>query len=149
MEHICKGSTCRDFVTILIERSMKDFTAVRLQSTKKYRLPSPPSVKCNVLRESLCEESQNIPCATLKRRGSWFISIHFWLCPWLKACNLEACALCAWLYNAWGVKACDFSRGRGRELQLCSRKRDTWTVKRGLNMRFCLFSFQLTRRIGF
>jgi hypothetical protein len=36
---------------------------------QEYRLPSPPSFKSNVLRESLSVESQNIPCATLK--GSW------------------------------------------------------------------------------
>ncbi len=33
----------------------------------------------NVLRESLSEDSQNIPCATLKRRGSWVMSIYLWL----------------------------------------------------------------------
>ncbi len=31
-----------------------------------YRLPSPPSFKCNVLRENLSVDSQNIPCAPLK-----------------------------------------------------------------------------------
>ncbi len=35
---------------------------------------SPPSFKCNVLRESLSEDSQNTPCGTLKKRGSWVIS---------------------------------------------------------------------------
>ncbi len=39
------------------------------------RLPSSPSIKCNLLRESLSEDSQNIPCATLKRRGSWVIRV--------------------------------------------------------------------------
>jgi hypothetical protein len=29
----------------------------------------------NVLREGLSEDSQNIPCATLKRRGSWVIRV--------------------------------------------------------------------------
>ncbi len=38
---------------------------------QEWRLPSPPSFKCNVLRESLSVDSQNIPCATLERRGSW------------------------------------------------------------------------------
>ncbi len=42
------------------------------------RLPSPPSFKCNVLRESLSVDSQNIPCATLKRRRSWVISVYLW-----------------------------------------------------------------------
>ncbi len=45
----------------------------------EYRLPSPPSIKCNVLHESLSEDSQNFPCAMLKRRGSWVISIYLWL----------------------------------------------------------------------
>jgi len=34
--------------------------------------------KCNELRESRSVDSQNIPCATLKRRGSWVISIYLW-----------------------------------------------------------------------
>jgi hypothetical protein len=46
---------------------------------QEYRLPSPPSFKCNVLRESLSVDSQNIPCATLKRRGSWVISVYLWV----------------------------------------------------------------------
>jgi hypothetical protein len=41
----------------------------------EYRLPSPPSVTCNELRESLTEDSRNISCATLKRRVTWVISI--------------------------------------------------------------------------
>jgi hypothetical protein len=49
---------------------MQDVTVTaRLQSTG---VQAPPSTfKCNVLRESLSVESQNISCATLKRRGSW------------------------------------------------------------------------------
>ncbi len=41
---------------------------------QEYTLLFPPSFKCNVLRGSLSVDSQNIPCATLKRRGSWVIS---------------------------------------------------------------------------
>ncbi len=37
--------------------------------TSQLQDPSPPSFKCNVLRQSLTVDSQNIPCATLKRRG--------------------------------------------------------------------------------
>ncbi len=48
---------------------------------KEYRLPSPPSFKCNVLRESLSVDSQNIPCTILKRRGSWVISAYLWIHP--------------------------------------------------------------------
>jgi hypothetical protein len=42
---------------------------------QEYRLPAPISIKCNVLRESLSEDSQNIPCATLKRRGTYTIHV--------------------------------------------------------------------------
>jgi hypothetical protein len=52
----------------------------RLQDyrVQEYRLPSPPSLKCSVLRESLFLDSQSIPCAALKRRVSWVISVYFW-----------------------------------------------------------------------
>ncbi len=43
---------------------------------EKNRLPPSPSFNCNVLRESLSVESQNIPCATIQRRGSWVISLY-------------------------------------------------------------------------
>jgi hypothetical protein len=77
MENIGRGPTFGDFVTILTEGSMQDNTVARLQSTvQEYRLPSSPSIKFNVLRESLSEDSQNIPCATLKSRGSWVISVY-------------------------------------------------------------------------
>ncbi len=56
----------------------QDNMVARLQST---RVQTPLSIKCNVLRKSLSEDSQNIPCATLKRRGSWVISIYLWLSP--------------------------------------------------------------------
>jgi hypothetical protein len=61
---------------------MQDITIARQQSTgvREYRLPSSPSFKCNVLRESLSEDSQNIHCAILKRRGSWVISVYLWVC---------------------------------------------------------------------
>jgi hypothetical protein len=39
-------------------------------------LSSPPSFKCNVLCESLSVDSQNIPCITSKRRGSWLMSVY-------------------------------------------------------------------------
>jgi hypothetical protein len=44
--------------------------------TTEYRSTDAPSSKCNVLRESLSEDSQNIHCATFKRRVSWVISIY-------------------------------------------------------------------------
>jgi hypothetical protein len=56
---------------------MQDVTVARLQSTRVPSvLPSSLSFKCNVLRESLSEESQNIPCATLREEGSWVISMR-------------------------------------------------------------------------
>jgi hypothetical protein len=64
MENISKDSTFGDFVTIRTEGSMQDVSVTRQQSTvQEYRLPSPPSFKCSVLRESLSVDSQNIPCA--------------------------------------------------------------------------------------
>ncbi len=69
MKNISRGPTFRDFVTIRTE----DVTVARLQ---EYRLPSPLFFKCNVLRESIFVDSQNVPCATRKRRGSWVISIY-------------------------------------------------------------------------
>ena len=51
---------------------MQDVTVARLQSL---------SLKCNVLRESLSVDSQSVPCATLKRRGSWVISKYLWVPP--------------------------------------------------------------------
>jgi hypothetical protein len=64
MENISRGPTFGDLVTIRTEGSMLDIKVARLQ--KEYILPSPSSFKCNVLRESLSMDSQNIPCATLK-----------------------------------------------------------------------------------
>ncbi len=73
-----RGSTLGDFVTILTEGSMQDITVARLHSSRVYRVPSPPSIKCNYTAwESLWGQS-NILCATLKRRGSWVISVYLW-----------------------------------------------------------------------
>jgi hypothetical protein len=55
----------------------------QLQDNRVYKRrdsPLPPFIKCNVLRESLSVDSQNIYCATEKRRrGSWVISIYLWV----------------------------------------------------------------------
>ncbi len=53
---------------------MQNTTAARV---KEKRLYTPPSSKCNVLCESLSEDSQNIPCATLRRRGV-VVVIYLW-----------------------------------------------------------------------
>ncbi len=47
---------------------MQDITVISLQSTR-VQAPLSPSIKCNVLRESRCEDSQNIPYAALKKKG--------------------------------------------------------------------------------
>ena len=70
MEKKSRGPTFGDFVTIRTEGSMHDVTVARLGTKVK----TPLSFKCTVLHESVSEDSQNIPCATLKRRGSWVIS---------------------------------------------------------------------------
>jgi hypothetical protein len=82
MENISRGPspTFGDFVTVRTERSMQDVTVARLQNT---RVQTPLSTLFkmyrNVLRESLSVGRQNIPCATLKRRGSsWVISVCLW-----------------------------------------------------------------------
>ncbi len=75
MENRSRGTTNGDFVTILTEGSCR---TSRLQDyrIRGDRLLPPPSIKLNVLRESLSEDSQNIPCATLKTGGSGVISIY-------------------------------------------------------------------------
>jgi hypothetical protein len=88
-ESISRGSAFGDFVTIYREGSMQDF---RVQ---EYRLHSSLSFfNSNVLRESLSVDSQNIPCATLKRRGgSWVFSIYSYLWPPFSARGEAACHL--------------------------------------------------------
>jgi hypothetical protein len=58
MENISRGPTFGDFVTIRTEGvdAGCHVTVARLQSARVHRLPSPPSFKCNVLRESLSVE---------------------------------------------------------------------------------------------
>ncbi len=76
MDNVSRGPTFGDFVTILREGCMQDITIARLHSTR-VQSPLSPSIKCNVLRKSLSEDSQNISCATLsKRRGSRVISVQ-------------------------------------------------------------------------
>ncbi len=75
----CRNTVLRnrilDPVPFLTPESMQDATVTTLQNTRVQIPLSPPSFKCNVLRESLSVDSQNTPCATLKRRGSWIISV--------------------------------------------------------------------------
>ncbi len=91
MENISRGPpTFGDFVTIRTDWSIEDVVAKRTNKLElrrlekrssigrlatmslfqdyrvtEYRLPSPPSFRCNVMRESLSVDSQNIPCPTL------------------------------------------------------------------------------------
>ncbi len=77
MENISRGPT---FGYLSLSASRRRCRTSQLQdyTVREYRLPSPPSFKCNVLRESLSVDSQNIPCATLKRGGSWVTSVYLW-----------------------------------------------------------------------
>jgi hypothetical protein len=72
MENISSGSTFGYFFTV---RSMQDVSVARQQSMR-VQTPLSPCFNCNVLRESLSVDSQNIPCATLKRRVSWVTSLY-------------------------------------------------------------------------
>ncbi len=76
MENIGRGPTVKDFVTIRTEGSMQDVTVAGLQSTIEQTPLFHPLLNCNVLRESLSVDSQSIPYAALKRRGSWVISVY-------------------------------------------------------------------------
>jgi hypothetical protein len=55
MVNIIRDPTFGNFVTILTEGSMQDNTAARLQGTR-VQTPLSPSIKYNVLRESLSED---------------------------------------------------------------------------------------------
>ncbi len=79
-----RGPTFGGFVTIP-QRGRRRTTGLEDYRVQEYRLFSSPSIKCNLLREreSLSEDSQNIPCASLKKRGSWVISIYLWL-SWIR-----------------------------------------------------------------
>jgi hypothetical protein len=61
MENISRSPIFRDFVTFLTEGSMQEVMS-RLHSfrVQEYRIPSPPSIKRNVLSESLSQGSQNL-----------------------------------------------------------------------------------------
>jgi hypothetical protein len=61
MENISRGPTFGDFVTILTERGQCRTLRLQDYRVQECRLPSPPSIKCDVLRESLSEDSENIP----------------------------------------------------------------------------------------
>ncbi len=66
MENISRGPTFRDFVTIHTEGRSR-ITWLQDYRVQDYRPPSLPFIKCKVVRESLSEDSQNIPCATLNK----------------------------------------------------------------------------------
>jgi hypothetical protein len=55
---------------------MQDITVARLQITRVQTPLLPPLLNVNVLRESLSEDCQDIPWATVKRRGAWVISVY-------------------------------------------------------------------------
>jgi hypothetical protein len=57
MENISRGLTFGDFVSIRTDVRTSQLQDYRVQ---EYRLPFPSSFKCNVLRESLSVDSQNM-----------------------------------------------------------------------------------------
>ncbi len=93
MENTSRG----DFgILSLSAQSMQDVTVAKLQSTRVQTPPS-PSINCNVLRESLSVDSQNIPCAPQKRFLLCHLLYHdltgflwrcFFMCSELEAAEL-------------------------------------------------------------
>ncbi len=77
MENISLGPTFGD-LSLSVQRGRSRTHRLQDNRVQEYRLPSPPSFKCNVLRKSLSGQSK-YPCATLKRRGSWVISVYLWV----------------------------------------------------------------------
>jgi hypothetical protein len=65
MENISRGPNFGDFVTIRTEGSMQDVSIAGIQSTR-VQTSHYPSFECNLLRESLSVDSQNIPCLKLR-----------------------------------------------------------------------------------
>jgi hypothetical protein len=88
MEFTPESSRCHSVYSVVPPSGILSLSAQRRRCRKaqwqdyrvqEYRVSS---FKCNVLRESLSVDSQNIPCATLvKRRGSWVISVYLWFHP--------------------------------------------------------------------
>jgi hypothetical protein len=78
MENIQVEVLPSGILSLSTERGRCRTSQVQDYRVQEYRLPSSLSFKCNVLRESRSVDSQNIPCATLKRRGSWVISKYLW-----------------------------------------------------------------------
>jgi hypothetical protein len=69
MENISRGPTPSGILSLSAPRRRCRTSQLQGYRVQEYRLPSLPSFKCNVLRESLSVDSQNIPCATLQRKG--------------------------------------------------------------------------------
>jgi hypothetical protein len=94
---------------------MQDNTVARPQSTR-VQTSLYPSFKCNVLRESLSVDSPNIPCATLKRRRSWVISVYLWIREKETEWGGGGGAVSHWLYNCSQEAQLNFVWGSDRRL---------------------------------
>jgi hypothetical protein len=79
MENTSRGPISSGILSLSAQGGRCRTSQLQDYRVQEYRLPSPPSFKCNLLRESLFVDSQNIPCSTLERRGSWVISICHWV----------------------------------------------------------------------
>jgi hypothetical protein len=71
MENLSRGSTRTfgDSVTILTEGGRCRTSRLHDYRVQENRLPSPPSVKCNVLRESLSEDWSKYSMRNTKEMG--------------------------------------------------------------------------------
>ncbi len=90
---------------------------------RKYILPSPPpSVKCNVLRMSLSQDSQNIPCATHQREEGRGKSLYI----------SELSSSVIMLRNRWNQKCAsenpDFSPRLEPDLEQSFRNRNNRSI---------------------
>jgi hypothetical protein len=101
MENTSRGPTFEDFFTILNEGSMQDNTVARLQSTKVQTPLSHLSIKCNVLRQSISEDSQKYSLRNTKEKGTveylWFLGTFLSLLGNHKrfpSCDISLCSPC-------------------------------------------------------
>jgi hypothetical protein len=85
MENFSRGPTFGGFVTIRIEGSMQGTSQLQDYRVQEFRLSSPPSFKCNVLRQSLAVDQSKYSLRNTKEKevvGNLYVSlvrmIHIW-----------------------------------------------------------------------
>ena len=78
MENISIEVLPSSILSLSSQRGRCRTTRLQDYRIQEYRLTSPPYIKCNVLRESLSEDGQNIPLCNTKEKvvvGNLFISL--------------------------------------------------------------------------